>query len=151
MIGLLRCIYTLVELKSKRIGLLIVELRHLDNSIRSRAKRAYTEWNWVMQWIAFCACSKSFPRGREAVEGDDSLVVVAIEKRERAIYFKRWRRKWRKPMNVVIPIRIVSRPGSAHGMHSVKVEAHWHYASISPKAELKVHAFLNVDVVVKCH
>ena len=29
-------------------------------------------------------------------------------------------------------------------MHSVKVEAHRRYASISPKAELKVHVFLNV-------
>ena len=29
-------------------------------------------------------------------------------------------------------------------MHSLKVEAHGHYASISPKAELKVHVFLNV-------
>ena len=34
--------------------------------------------------------------------------------------------------------------GSAHGMHSIKVEAHRHYTSISPKAELKVHVFLNV-------
>ena len=42
-------VYTLVELKSNRIGLLVVELRHLDNSIRSRAKRAYTEWDWVMR------------------------------------------------------------------------------------------------------
>ena len=42
-------VYTLVELKSNRIGLLIVELRHLDNSIHSRAKRAYTEWYWVMR------------------------------------------------------------------------------------------------------
>ena len=33
---------------------------------------------------------------------------------------------------------------SAHGMHSVKVEAHRHYASISPKGELKVQVFLNV-------
>ena len=33
---------------------------------------------------------------------------------------------------------------SEHGMHSVKVEAHRRYASISPKAELKVHVFPNV-------
>ena len=39
---------TLVELKSNRIGLPKVEFRHLDNSIRSRAKRPYTEWDWVM-------------------------------------------------------------------------------------------------------
>ena len=32
---------------------------------------------------------------------------------------------------------------AADGMHSVKVEAHKRYASISPKAELKVHVFLN--------
>ena len=42
-----------------------------------------------------------FSRGRESeVEGDDSLVVVAVEIRERAIYLKRWRRRWRKPVNV---------------------------------------------------
>ena len=29
-------------------------------------------------------------------------------------------------------------------MHSIKVEAHRRYALISPKAELKVHVFLNV-------
>ena len=40
-------VYTLVKLKSNRIGLLIVELRHLDNLIRSRAKCAYLEWDWV--------------------------------------------------------------------------------------------------------
>ena len=34
--------------------------------------------------------------------------------------------------------------GSAHGMHSVQVEAHRHYPSISPTAELKVHVFLNI-------
>ena len=50
-----------------------------------------------------------FSRGPEPEVGDDSLVVVAIEKRERAIYFKRWRRRWRKPVNVP-PIRTVSRP-----------------------------------------
>ena len=33
---------------------------------------------------------------------------------------------------------------SAHGMHSIKVEAHRRYTSISPKAEFKVHVFLNV-------
>ena len=38
-------VYTLVKLKSNRIGLL--ELRHLDNSIHSRAKRACMEWDWV--------------------------------------------------------------------------------------------------------
>ena len=40
--------------------------------------------------------------GREPeVEGDDSLVVVAIGKRQRAIYLKRWSRRWRKPVCVV--------------------------------------------------
>ena len=43
-----------------------------------------------------------FSRGLELeVEGDDSLVVFAVEKQERAIYLKRWRRRWRKPVNVV--------------------------------------------------
>ena len=47
-----------------------------------------------------------FSRGREPeVEGDDSLVVFAVEKRERAIYLKRWRRRWRKPVNVVTPYK----------------------------------------------
>ena len=54
---------------------------------------------------------KIFSRGREPeVEGDDSLVVLAVGKRERAIYLKRWRRRWRKSVNVVTPITIVSRP-----------------------------------------
>ena len=38
---------TLVELKSNLIGLLIVELRHLDNWIHSGAKRACMEWDQV--------------------------------------------------------------------------------------------------------
>ena len=42
-------VYTRVELKSNLIGSLIVELRHLDNLIHSRVKRAYTEWDWVMR------------------------------------------------------------------------------------------------------
>ena len=47
-----------------------------------------------------------FSRGREPeVEGDDSRVVVAVGKRERAIYLKRWRRRWRKPVNVVTPYK----------------------------------------------
>ena len=48
-----------------------------------------------------------FSRGREPeVEGDDSrVVVVAIRKRETAIYLKRWRRRWRKPVNVVTPYK----------------------------------------------
>ena len=51
-----------------------------------------------------------FSRGREPeLEGNDSLVVVAVEKQER-VYLKRWRRRWRKPVNVVTPIRTVSRP-----------------------------------------
>ena len=59
-----------------------------------------------------------FSRGREPeVEGDDS--------RETAIYFKRWRRSWREPVNVVTPYNnCVPGCWSAHGMHSVKVEAH---------------------------
>ena len=87
-----------------------------------------------------------FSRGRESeVEGDDSLVVVAVEKRERAIYFKRWRRRWRKPVNVLTSNKSsVPAAGARIGMLSVKVEAHRRYASISPKPELKVHVFLNV-------
>ena len=38
-----------------------IQCTPLDNSILSRAKRACTEWDWVMRWIAFCTCSKSFP------------------------------------------------------------------------------------------
>ena len=54
--------------------------------------------NCVLRMLQF------FSRGREPeVEGDDSLVVVAIEKLERVIYFKRWRRRWRKPVCVVTP------------------------------------------------
>ena len=49
MIGLLRCMYTLVKLKSIRIGLLIVELRPLEYLIHSRVKRACTEWDWNMR------------------------------------------------------------------------------------------------------
>ena len=86
-------VYTLVKLKLNQIGLLIVELRPLDNSIHSQVKRACTEWDWIM------------PRhtaGREPeVEEDDSRVVVAVRKRETVIYFKRWRRRWKKPVNVV--------------------------------------------------
>ena len=37
-----------------------------------------------------------FSRGREPEVGDDSRIVVAVGKRERAIYLKRWRRTWRK-------------------------------------------------------
>ena len=33
-------------------------------------------------------------------------------------------------------------------MHSVKVEAHRHYASISPKAELKVQVLNESDIFV---
>ena len=48
-------------------------------------------------------------------------------------------------MNLVTPYKnCIPGRGSAHCMHSVKVEAHRHYASISPKAELKVCVFLNV-------
>ena len=35
------------------------------------------------------------------VEGDGSRVVVSVRKRETAIYFKRWRRSWRKVAGVV--------------------------------------------------
>ena len=41
--------YTLVELYSNRIGLLIVELRPLDNAIHSRAKHACSQSNWIMR------------------------------------------------------------------------------------------------------
>ena len=62
------------------------------------------------------------------VEGDDSRVVVAVGKQETgSIYLK----------------GAAEDGGSRHGMHSVKVEAHRHNASISPKVELKVHVFLN--------
>ena len=48
-------------------------------------------------------------------------------------------------MNVVtLYKKCIPGRGSAHGMHSVKVEAHRRYTLISPKAELKVHVFLNV-------
>ena len=78
-------------------------------------------------------------------KGDDSRVVYAVGKRETAIYLKRWYRRWRKLLNVVTHYKnCIPGRGSAHGMHSVQVEAHRHYASISPKAELKVHVFLNV-------
>ena len=41
-------VYTLVKLKSNRIGFLIVKLRPLDYSTVSRIKRACTEWDWIM-------------------------------------------------------------------------------------------------------
>ena len=45
-----------------------------------------------------------FSRGRESeVEEDYSRVVVAVEKQERAIYLKWWRRRRRKPVKVVTP------------------------------------------------
>ena len=45
-------------------------------------------------------------------------------------------------MNVVTPYKnCIPGRESAHGIHSVKVEAHRRYTS--PKAELKVHVFLN--------
>ena len=77
--------------------------------------------------------------------GDGIRVVVAVGKQEIQIYFERWRRRWRKPVNVVTLFK-KRIPGcrSVHGMHAVKVEAHRRYASISPKAELKVPVLLNV-------
>ena len=41
-------VYTLVELKSNRIGFLIVELRPLDYSTVSRIKRACMHWDCIM-------------------------------------------------------------------------------------------------------
>ena len=47
-----------------------------------------------------------FSRSREQeVEGGDSRVVVAVGEQERVIYFKRWHRRWRKPVNVVTPYK----------------------------------------------
>ena len=79
------------------------------------------------------------------VEGDGSR-VVAVGKRETAIYLERWCRRWWKPVSCQCgyPRKCIRGHGSTHGMHSVQVEAHRLYASISPKAELKVHVFLNV-------
>ena len=52
---------------------------------------------------AFLCMLEIFSGDREReVEGDDSR-VVAVDKRETAIYLKRWRRKWKKPVNVVTP------------------------------------------------
>ena len=58
-----------------------------------------------------------FLRPRTGSRGDDSVVVVAVEKRERAIYFKRWRRRWRKPVNVVTPYNR-GRPPAALKPHA---------------------------------
>ena len=54
--------------------------------------------------------------------------------------FRKGAQKIEEAVNVVTLYkkRIHGR-GSEHGMHSVKVEAHRRYASISPKADLKVH------------
>ena len=47
-----------------------------------------------------------FSRGLEPeVEGDDNLVIVAVKKRERSIYLKRWCRRWRMPVNAVTPYK----------------------------------------------
>ena len=56
-----------------------------------------------------------FSRGREPeVEGDVSLVIVAVEKRERAIYLKRWRRRWRELVNLVTPYKNCVPAAGAH-------------------------------------
>ena len=57
-------VYTLVELKSNRIGLLIVELRHLELSAHVR--------NGIGLCVELCSA-------HETEVGDDSLVVVAVE------------------------------------------------------------------------
>ena len=65
-------VYTLVKLKSNRIGLLIVELRPLENLINSRVKRACTEWDGLCIELR---SAHAFSRNREPeVEGDDSRV-----------------------------------------------------------------------------
>ena len=59
--------------------------------------------------------------------------------------FRKMVQKIEEAVNVVtLYKKLIHGCGSEHGMHSVKVEAHRRYASISPKAELKVHVFLNV-------
>ena len=91
-------VYTLVELKSNRIGLLLVELRQLDSLIRSRAKRPY---RMGLGYALYCVLRmlEIFSPGREPeVEGDDSLVVVAVEKREKVIYLKRWCKSSSNPL-----------------------------------------------------
>ena len=61
---------------------------------------------WIGIGLCFLRMLKIFSRGREQeVEGDDSRVVVAVGKRETAIYLKRWGRRWRKRVNVVTPYK----------------------------------------------
>ena len=57
--------------------------------------------NWILRMLEIIS------RGREP-EGEDNRVVVAVGKRETAIDLKRWRRRWRKPVNVVTPITVCS-------------------------------------------
>ena len=60
-------VYTLVKLKSNRIGFFIVELRLLDYSTVSRIKCACMDWDWIMR----SAHAQDLFREPE-VEGDDS-------------------------------------------------------------------------------
>ena len=63
-------VYTLVWLKSDRIGFLIVGLKHLDYSSDSCITPAYIRSIRLDSDFAFCAGSRFFSRGREPeVEG----------------------------------------------------------------------------------
>ena len=90
-------VYTLVELRSNLIGFLIVKLRPLDYSTVFCIKRA------LQIGIGLCVLHTleifSGAVRRKKKE------TIAVGKQGTAIYLKRWRRRWRKPVNVVIPYR----------------------------------------------
>ena len=86
-------VYTLVRLKSNRIGLLTVGLRPLDYSIDSRIKRACIRSIRLETDFAFGACSRSFPG---AVSGKYKETILVLwsrsenEKRRRSVSSSTW-------------------------------------------------------------
>ena len=71
------------------------------------------------------------------VEGDGSHVVVAIGKRETAIYLKRLRRRWRKPVSYQC-----SNPISVSSSTCIHYKLCLDFTQ--EKTELKVNVFLKV-------
>ena len=99
----------------------------------SRIKRACILSIWFKLDFAFCACSRFF---RGVVGGPYLFLLSDIPSSVMGQY--------RTDTDAVDRIgtsliRVSPAPGVR--MHPVQVEAHRHYASISPKAELKVHVF----------
>ena len=86
----------------------------------------------------FLPILKIFSGGCEPeVEGDGSRVVVAIGKRETAIYLKRLRRRWRKPVSYQC-----SNPISVSSSTCIHYKLCLDFTQ--EKTELKVNVFLKV-------